>query len=99
MDETPTCKCKGCSGCSKWPAYGPGCQEKRSKYDRWLPIGNQRCFACAAVRDATADKGKGSGSIGEASVADLQDLVTQLTQEVRDLSARVADLEGAMQDS
>ena len=71
----------------------------RQKYGRCLPIGDQRCFNCAAVRDAKADKGKGSGSIGEASVADLQDRVRQLTEEVRDLSARVADLEGGLQDS
>ena len=99
MDETTRCKCKlGCSGCYLWAAYGPGCHMTRQKYDRGLPIGDQRCFNCAAVRDAKADKGKGSGSIGEASVADLQDLVTQLTQEVRDLSARVVDLEAAMED-
>ena len=99
MDETPICQCTGCHGCTKWAPYGPGCLERRSKQDRWLLIGNQRCCACAAVRDARADKGKGKGSIGEASVADLQYLVTHLTEQVRDLSARVADLEGAMQDS
>ena len=66
---------------------------------------DQRCFQCAPIRDAElerrrkAGKGKGSGSSGEASAADLQYLVTHLREQAEDLRARVADLEGAMQQS
>ena len=99
MDETPICQCTGCDGCTKWSPWGEGCLQFRSKQDRWLLFGNQRCSQCAAVRDARANKGKGRGSIGEASVADLQHEVTILWREVNELRARMRVLEDAMWQS
>ena len=88
MDNTPYCQCTDCHACTKWSPWGPGCWHVRARKDRWLDLEKQRCFQCAEVRDGRATKGRGRGSIGEASVADLRRDLTILSTELNELRAR-----------
>ena len=106
MTDPLRCMCPHeCENCTLYPVYGTGCHHTRQKKDAGLARMLQRCQYCAPMRDEEvlrerkAGKGKGSGSSGEASVADLEYLVRDLREQVEDLRARVTDLEGAMQQS
>ena len=93
MDNTPYCQCTDCPACTKWSPWGPGCWQFRARKDRCLPLEKQRCSQCAELRDGSANKGKGRGSIEEASVGNLQLEVDMLWRALHELRARIRILE------
>ena len=93
MANIPYCQCTECPACTKWSEWGPGCWQFRAKKVRWLDLGKQRCSQCAELREARATKGRGRGSTGEASVADLRRDLTNLRTEINDLRARTRAFE------
>ena len=95
MDDIPNCQCTGCDNCTTWSPWGEGCWQFRARKDRWLSLEKQRCSQCAELRDGSANKGRGRGSIGEASVADLRHDLTILSTELNELRARTRVLEDA----
>ena len=102
MSDPLRCMCPHeCEGCTLWSAYGEGCQQTRQKADAKLARMDQRCFYCAPIRDEEvqrgrkAGKGKGSGSSGETSVAQLQFILSVIKREVDELRSRVTELEAA----
>ena len=93
MDNTPYCQCTDCPACTKWSPSGPGCWQFRARKDRCLDLEKQRCFQCAELRDGSANKGKGRGSIQETSVGNLQLEVDMLWRALHELRARIRSLE------
>ena len=93
MDDIPNCQCTGCDNCTTWSPWGEGCWQFRARKDRCLDLEKQRCFQCAELRDGSANKGKGRGSIEEASVGNLQLEVDMLWRALHELRARIRSLE------